>query len=199
MTTYVVNISNLNASMRSLDKRVIDFSPMQFQVSSYAFHPTCNHLENLQGNVQLKADDHYGYNSTSITLDHLFLLHKEWGGLTFPSTAILKIIKVGEVIFMRRVIENEKGITSERNLVLKIQSGILVQIGTDIFSNIGGHYADHTTGEGDHLTFLLRIIVAKYVSIRLKSYGKDYTQMVAHKNIPSKRHLLTKSVIFSGQ
>ena len=73
------------------------------------------------------------------------------------------------------------------------------QIGTDIFNNIGGHYADQTTGEGDHLTSLLRIIVAKYISIRLKSYEEHYTQMVAHKNIPSKRHLLTMSVIFSGQ
>ena len=88
---------------------------------------------------------------------------------------------------------------SERSLDFKIQSGILAQVGTDIFNNIRGHYADHTTGEGDHLTSLLRLIVAKYVSIRLKSYGKDYKQMVAHKNISSKRHLLTKSVIFSGQ
>ena len=59
-------------------------------------------------------------------------------------------------------------------------------------SSYNVYYADHTTGEGDHLTSLLGLIVAKYVSIRLKSYRKDYTQMVAHKNIPSKRHLLTK-------
>ena len=87
----------------------------------------------------------------------------------------------------------------ERVINLKIQSGVLAQIGTDIFNNIGSHYVDHTTGEDDHLTSLLRLIVPKYVSIKLKSYGKDYTQMVAHKNIPSKRHLLTKSVIFSHQ
>ena len=49
MTKYAVNVSNLNASMRSLEERVIDFSLIQFQVSSHAFHPTCNHLENLQG------------------------------------------------------------------------------------------------------------------------------------------------------
>ena len=52
MITYAVNISNLNASMRSLEERVVDFSLMQFQVSTQAFHPTCNHLENLQGNHQ---------------------------------------------------------------------------------------------------------------------------------------------------
>ena len=74
--------------------------------------------------------------------------------------------------------QNEKGITSERNLDLKIQSSILAQIGTDIFNHIGCHYAEHTTGEGDHLTSLPRLIVAKYVTIKLKSYGKDYIQMV---------------------
>ena len=52
---YAVNISNLNASMRSLKERVINFSLMQFQVFSQAFHPTCNHLENLQGNAQLNS------------------------------------------------------------------------------------------------------------------------------------------------
>ena len=88
MTTYAVSISNLNASMRCLEERVIDFSLMQFQVSSI----------------------------------------KQWDGLIFPSTAILKIIEMREVIFKRRVIENERGITSERSLNLKIQSGIIALI-----------------------------------------------------------------------
>ena len=85
------------------------------------------------------------------------------------------------------------------NLDLKIQSEVLAQVGTNVFKNIGNHYADHHIGEGDHLTSLLRMIIMKYITIRLKSYGKDYTQMVAHKNIPSTWHLLTKTVIFSGQ
>ena len=125
---------------------------------------------NCHKEMLLKADDHYRYYSTSITLDHLFLLHKQWGCLTFPSTAILKIIKMKEVTFKWRVIKNEKGITSERNLDLKIQSSILAQIGTDIFNNIRGHYADHTTREGDQWTSLLRLIVAKYVSIWQKNH-----------------------------
>ena len=119
---------------------------------------------NCHEEMLLKAHDHCRYNSTSITSDHLFLLHKQWGGLIFPSTAILKVIKMSEVIFKRRVIKNEKGITSERNLNPKIQSSILAQIGTDILNNIGGHYADHTTGEGYHLTSLLRLIVVKCLS-----------------------------------
>ena len=35
MTIYAVNISNLNASVRNLEERVVDFSLMQFQVSSH--------------------------------------------------------------------------------------------------------------------------------------------------------------------
>ena len=114
---------------------------------------------NCHEEMLLKADDHYGYNRTSIISDHLFLLHKQWGGLIFLSTAVLKIIKMSEVTFKRKVIKNEKGITIEWILNLKILNSILAEIGTDIFNNIGGHYADHTTGEGDHLTSLLRLSV----------------------------------------
>ena len=130
----------------------------------------------------------------------LAMLTQFYAGYIFTSM-VFSCVAYGcaKVIFKRRVIKNEKGITSERNLDLKIQNSILAQIGTDIFNNIRGNYADHTTGEGDHFTSLLRLIVAKYISIRLKSYGKDYTQMVAHWNIPYQRHLLTNSVIFSGQ
>ena len=88
MNTYAVSISNMNASTRCLEERVIDFSLMQFHVFSI----------------------------------------KQWDGLIFTSTAILKIIEMREVILKRRVIENERGITSERSLNLMIQSGIIAPI-----------------------------------------------------------------------
>ena len=154
---------------------------------------------NCHEEMLIHRDDPHGYSGISIRRDHLFSLHKQRGGIIFPSSAVLKIIKRSEAIFKRRVLESTMGITSERNLDLKIQSEVLAQVGTNVFKNIGNHYADHHIGEGDHLTSLLRMIIMKYITIRLKSYGKDYTQIVAHKNIPSTRHLLTKSVIFSGQ
>ena len=58
---------------------------------------------NRHEEMLLKADDHYRYNSTSMTSDDLFLLHKQWGGLVYPSTAMLKVIKMSEIIFKRRV------------------------------------------------------------------------------------------------
>ena len=154
---------------------------------------------NCHEEMLIHRDDPHGYSGISIRRDHLFSLHKQRGGIIIPSSAVLKIIKRSEAIFKRRVIESTMGITSERNLDLKIQSEVLAQVGTNVFKNIGNHYADHHIGEGDHLTSLLRMIIMKYITIWLKSYDKDYTQMFAHKNIPSTRHLLTKSVIFSGQ
>ena len=154
---------------------------------------------NCHEEMLIHRDDPHGYSGISIRRDHLFSLHKQRGGIIIPSSAVLKIIKRSEAIFKRRVIESTMGITSERNLDLKRQSEVLAQVGTNVFKNIGNHYADHHIGEGDHLTSLLRMIIMKYITIWLKSYGIDYTQMVAHKNIPSTRHLLTKSVIFSGQ
>ena len=154
---------------------------------------------NCHEEILIHRDYPHGYSGISIRRDHLFSLHKQRGGIIIPSSAVLKIIKRSEAIFKRRVIESTMGITSERNLDLKIQSEVLAQVGTNVFKNIGNYYADHHIGEGDHLTSLLRMIIMKYITIWLKSYGKDYTQMVAHKNIPSTRHLLTKSVIFSGQ
>ena len=34
--------------------------------------------------------------------------------------------------------------------------------------------------------------VCKYLNLRLKTYGKRYTEMIAHKNLPLSRHELTK-------
>ena len=50
-------------------------------------------------------------------------------------------------------------------------------------------FFDHHIGqERDHLTSLLRLVVKRYLNLRLKTYGKKYTEMIAHKNLPSSRH-----------
>ena len=85
----------------------------------------------------IHRDDPHGYSGISIRRDHLFSLHKQRGGIIIPSSAVLKIIKRSEAIFKRRVIESTMGITSERNLDLKIQSEVLAQVWTNVFKNIG--------------------------------------------------------------
>ena len=105
-----------------------------------------------------------------------------------------------EVIFKRRVISCDSGITMEKNIGLKIESALVEQFGPDIFNNVDNHFFDHHIGqERDHLTSLLRLVVKRYLNLRLKTYGKKYTEMIAHKNLPSSRHELTKTILFLNQ
>ena len=122
------------------------------------------------------------------------------GGLIFPSLAVLRIVKATEVLFKRRVMTNEIGITNEKNLDLKIQSAVLEQIGVDVFPSFRTHFYEHRIGHKmDHLSCLLRKISSNYLKMRLKTFGKKYSEMVVHKNEPSLRHQLTKTILFRHQ
>ena len=82
-------------------------------------------------------------------------------------------IKATEVLFKRRVISCDSGITMEKNIGLKIESAIVEQFVPNIFNNVRNHFFDHEIGqEGDHLTSILRVVVQKYVNLCLKTYGK---------------------------
>ena len=129
-----------------------------------------------------------------------FTTLKQQGGLILPSPAILRIIKATEVVFKRRVIDNENGINTEKMLDLKIGAAVLQQLGVGIFTNANGHFFDHEIGqEQDHLLTLMRKMIQRYVCLRLKTYGKKYTEFTVHKNMPSLRHELNKTILFRHQ
>ena len=125
---------------------------------------------------------------------------KQKGGLILPSPAVMKILKATEVVFKRRVIDTKLGINMEKMLDLKIESAVVQQLGHGIFNNEDGHFFDHQTGqEMDHLSSLMRSVIQKYTSLRLKTYGKMYSEFVVHRNLPSLRHQLTKTILFRNQ
>ena len=82
----------------------------------------------------------------------------------------------------------------------EIQSAVLEQIGVDVFPSFRTHFYEHRIGhEMDHLSCLLRKISSNYLKMRLKTFGKKYSEMVVHKNEPSLRHQLTKTILFHHQ
>ena len=94
--------------------------------------------------------------------------------LIFPSSAVLKIVKATEVLFKRRVLWMKKAINLQKNISLQIEGALLKQLGPTIFSNIEGHFFDHTLiEESDYLNTLMRVITKKYLSMRLKTYAKS--------------------------
>ena len=104
------------------------------------------------------------------------------------------------VIFQWRVIEQEKGICFDKNLSAAIQSAVVEQLGSAVFDQSQEHFFDHyLSTEADHLTTLLRFVTEKYVLLCLKTHSKRFTEMVVHKNEPSLRHRLTKTILFKNQ
>ena len=88
----------------------------------------------------------------------------------------------------------------DKNIDLKMQSAVLARLGIDVFNVLPQHYFDHRIGEEtDHLSSLLKRVVSKYIQMRLKTYGKKYTAEIAHGNKVSKRHQLTKLILFSNR
>ena len=150
----------------------------------------------------LDVDDPHALHKDRYPLHAKLTCFKQNGGLIFPSQSVLKLMKAAEVLFKNRVLFTDKQISYEKNLELKIQYGVLQQLGPDIFarSSASGHFYDHTIGEEcDHLSSLLRFVVKKYVNLRMKTYGKRFKEIVVHKNNPSIRHELTRTILFRNQ
>ena len=148
----------------------------------------------------LDADDPHALHKGRYPLHAKLACFKQSGGLIFPSQSVLKIVKAVEVLFKNRVLFKDQQISFEKNLELKIQYGVLQQLGPDIFTRSSGHFFDHTIGEKcDHLSSLLKLVTKKYISLRMKTYGKQFTEMVVHKNNPSIHHQLTRTILFRNQ
>ena len=61
------------------------------------------------------------------------------------------------------------------------------------------HFSDHVIGkEIDHLSALIRRVITAYLTVRTKTYAKKNTQIIAHGNMPSSRHEMTKLILFRG-
>ena len=85
-------------------------------------------------------------------------------------------------------------------LCAAIQSAVVEQFGSAVFDQSQEHFFDHSLSiEVDHLTTLLRLVTEKYVLLRLKTYSKRLTELMVHKNEPSLRHRLTKTILFKNQ
>ena len=70
-------------------------------------------------------------------------------------------------------------------------------VGTSVFKHTQ-HYYEHTVGERDHLSSLLKMVTKRYLDVCMNTYAKKYTAEVVHKNIPSNRHHLTRTILFSN-
>ena len=129
-----------------------------------------------------------------------FTAFEQRGGLVFPSTAVFNVVRVTESVFCRHVVGAGTSVPNEKNTDLKIQSIVFEQMGTKVFSTNPAHFLDHKLGEErDHTSSLLRLVISKYLHLRLTTYSKKFNKLIVHANKPSLRHTLTKTILFKNQ
>ncbi len=67
----------------------------------------------------------------------------------------------------------------------------------DIFSELSGHVVNVSNSFGsNHIYQLIRKTARCFANLRFYHYGKTYSVRVAQKNVASRRHELTKLVLF---
>ena len=156
--------------------------------------------ETCKGELLLDPTDAHASQLSMGPLCAKFTAFKQRGRLVFPSTVVFNIVRVTELVFHRHVVGAGTSVPNEKNTDLKIQSIVFEQMGTKVFSTNPAHFFDHKLGEErDHTSSLLKLVISKYLHLRLTTYSKKFNELIVHVNKPSLRHTLTKTILFKNQ
>ena len=106
---------------------------------------------------------------------------KNRGGLVFPSSDVVKIMKVCEIAFkdivQKMISEIQKCLLAK---ILKVKLGIPVVSELrikNVFTVLNNnHFLNEAGSEDLHSTQLIEIFISKYLDIRMFCYGKVYEQ-----------------------
>ena len=113
---------------------------------------------------------------------------------------MFSVVRVTESVFHRHVVGAGTSVPNEKNTDLKIQNTVFEQMGTKVFSTSPTHFFDHKLGEErGHTSSLLKLVISKYLHLRLTTYSKMFNKLIVHVNKPSLRHTLTKTILFKNQ
>lgn len=132
----------------------------------------------------------------SLPLRHKqFVLLKNQGGLVITSNCVYRIIKESEISFLYHT--NHLSNINIKNLDKKIISHVINKFVLDhsIFKNLSCENVEIL--ERPHKLVLITLIVKKFLSVRLHSYGKQFSSDLL--NPVSKRQKLTKTILFYNQ
>lgn len=119
------------------------------------------------------------------------------GGLLIPSGSVLQIVMRAEKLL--ESFQKCADISRERMLSLRIQAAVLLQLGVERTRPLFPGSEEHMflcPGEESHLSQLVKVVVSRYLRIRLYDFAKVRTENLSGLY---KRHKLTKVILFSNQ
>ena len=138
------------------------------------------------------------YTTTPPHHDRRFILIelKDKGGLTYPSSDVLKVTETTERVIRRYMSTTNGKPTNRQNVKQLILTGVLSHIvGLPVFDSIKGHMFE-TQITNNHIHTLCTSIVNAYMQIRFHHEAKTYTSEIMGTNI---RNRLTKYITFNNQ
>ena len=140
------------------------------------------------------AHDHQYHHS--ITL----LSCKCYGKLLVPSLSVVKVVTTTDKI-ARQVLSSWSSLNKEKKE--KIYTDVLKETKLQTFQDFFQHSQQCHVLDGnlsdDHITILIMHIAKLYLQLFLYQFGKVYTQRIVKENKASKRHVLTKQILFYNE
>ena len=136
------------------------------------------------------------FNQTTIM--HVSLLScKKFGNLLVPSTSTYKVVKVTDSV-VRAELCIWQNLCNETNV--KITAKVLQKTRNGTFESINQHSKETHMLDGQfrdcHKTTLIKLIVKNYLILFYHQFSKIFTERIIKKDKTSKRHRLTKQILF---
>ena len=140
-------------------------------------------------------------NKDADVIDYSFISIKDKGGLIYPSHETLKILKTCETVFKCAVGGGnflEPKIIEKTNLNMKLRNRVLRSLSFNTFPNLECDFLNEIVNEDLHSTQLTKMIIDKYMRVRLLRYGQYFTEMSVVKNKCGMRQKLNKTILFQN-
>ena len=127
---------------------------------------------------------------------HVFIMVKDRGGLKRPSQSRVTLCMGAEKCFQRMLVKTDGKLPQCKGISQSIASAVLENTSNRVlFSDLLEHQFN-TTIDDNHLHKLVKLVVMKYIKIRMFHLTKQYMASISP---PSIRSHLTKSILFLHQ
>ena len=146
------------------------------------------------------------YQPTDVVHDHQYhhsitlLSCKRYGRLLVPSLSVVKVVTTTDPL-ARQVLCSWTCMSNDKKE--KICLDVLKETKLQTFQDLLHHSQQcHILDDNlrdDHITVMIKHIAKLYLQLFLYQFGKVYTERVVKENKASKRHALTKQILFYNE
>ena len=146
------------------------------------------------------------YQNSDSSGDHAYRGHpsllscKRYGNLLVPSWSVTRVVQCVDKV-ARRALCTWSSISKETNI--RITSEVLNETRNTTFTSLTDHSREnHILDDSlrdDHITILIKLIVKFYLTLFYHQFGRIFTERIIKDSKVSRRHKLTKQILFHNE